>query len=124
MARASRSPIKGRPVGKFVYSTLVNTGVPGAWTPQGTWPVAYKQNPNLMKRVRRRRVVLFGFGWLTPAISCPLWATPYTPTRGTATATRKATAVSKWIPSAGAVVYGYDPVGTLVTVSSWVGPAQ
>jgi hypothetical protein len=27
-------------------------------------------------------------------------------------------------PSQGAVVYRYDPVGTLVTVTSWAGPAQ
>ncbi len=109
--------------GKFVYNTLVNTGVPGAWTPQGTWPVAYKQNPNLMKGCdvdgSCYSVWVAYASYFLPSVGDAIHAYPrygygYPQSNGCVEVD----------PSAGAVVYGYDPVGTLVTVSSWVGPAQ
>jgi peptidoglycan hydrolase-like protein with peptidoglycan-binding domain len=109
--------------GRFVYNTLTNTGVPGAATPQGTWPVVYKQNPNLMKGCD-----VDGFcysvwvayaSYFLPSVGDAIHAYPrygygYPQSNGCVEVD----------PAAGAVVYGYDPVGTLVTVSSWVGPAQ
>ena len=109
--------------GKFVYDTLTNTGVPGAATPQGTWPVVYKQNPNLMKGCD-----VDGFcysvwvayaSYFLPSVGDAIHAYPrygygYPQSNGCVEVE----------PSQGSVVYSYDPVGTLVTVSSWVGPAQ
>jgi peptidoglycan hydrolase-like protein with peptidoglycan-binding domain len=109
--------------GKFVYDTLINTGVPGAWTPQGTWPVAYKQNPNLMKGCdvdgSCYSVWVAYASYFLPSVGDAIHAYPrygygYPQSNGCVEVD----------PSAGAIVYGYDPVGTLVTVSSWVGPAQ
>ncbi|MGC8627389.1 MAG: L,D-transpeptidase family protein [Acidimicrobiales bacterium] len=109
--------------GKFVYHTLANTGVPGAATPQGTWPVAYKQNPNLMKGcdvngtcysvwVDYASYFIPSVGDAVHAFSRPGYGYP------------QSNGCVEVAPSQGAIVYGYDPVGTLVTVSSWVGPAQ
>jgi len=109
--------------GKFVYHTLANTGVPGAATPQGTWPVAYKQNPNLMKGcdvngtcysvwVNYASYFIPSVGDAVHAFSRPGYGYP------------QSNGCVEVEPSEGEVVYGYDPVGTLVTVSSWVGPAQ
>jgi peptidoglycan hydrolase-like protein with peptidoglycan-binding domain len=109
--------------GKFVYSTLTNTGVPGANTPEGTWPVAYKQNPNLMKGcdvngscysvwVNYASYFLPSIGDAIHAYSRPGYGYP------------QSNGCVEVPPSQGAVVYGYDPLGTPVTVTSWVGPAQ
>jgi peptidoglycan hydrolase-like protein with peptidoglycan-binding domain len=109
--------------GQFVYNTLVNTGVPGASTPQGTWPVDYKQNPNLMKGCDLNgycySVWVAYASYFLPSVGDAIHAYPrygygYPQSNGCVEVD----------PSQGAVVYGYDPVGTLVTVSSWVGPAQ
>ena len=78
--------------GGFVFKTFTNTGVPGAATPQGTWPVAYKQNPNLMK-------------------GCD----PNGPCYSVWVAYARCAEVPPW---QGATVYGYEPVGTLVTVTT------
>jgi len=109
--------------GNFVYNTLTNTGVPGAGTPQGTWPVVYKQNPNLMKGCDVDgycySVWVAYASYFLPSVGDAIHAYPrygygYPQSNGCVEVE----------PSQGAVVYGYDPVGTLVTVSSWVGPAQ
>jgi peptidoglycan hydrolase-like protein with peptidoglycan-binding domain len=109
--------------GRFVYNTLANTGVPGAWTPQGTWPVSYKQNPNLMKGCDIDgycySVWVAYASYFLPSVGDAIHAYPrygygYPQSNGCV----------EIDPSAGPVVYGYDPVGTLVTVSSWLGPAQ
>ena len=109
--------------GGFIYNTLVNTGVPGAYTPQGTWPVVYKQNPNLMKGCdvdgSCYSVWVAYASYFLPSVGDAIHAYPrygygYPQSNGCVEVD----------PSAGAIVYGYDPVGTLVTVSSWVGPAQ
>ena len=109
--------------GKFVYNTLTNTGVPGAATPQGTWPVAYKQNPNLMKGCDVDgycySVWVAYASYFLPSVGDAIHAYPrysygYPQSNG----------CIEVEPSQGAIVYGYDPVGTLVTVTSWVGPAQ
>jgi peptidoglycan hydrolase-like protein with peptidoglycan-binding domain len=109
--------------GKFVYNTATNTGVPGAATPQGTWPVVYKQNPNLMKGCDVDgycySVWVAYASYFLPSVGDAVHAYPryrygYPQSNGCVEVE----------PSQGAVVYGYDPVGTLVTVSSWVGPAQ
>jgi peptidoglycan hydrolase-like protein with peptidoglycan-binding domain len=109
--------------GKFVYNTLTNTGVPGAATPQGTWPVDYKQNPNLMKGCDVDgycySVWVAYASYFLPSVGDAIHAYPrygygYPQSNGCVEVE----------PSQGATVYGYDPVGTLVTVSSWVGPAQ
>ncbi len=109
--------------GKFVYNTLTNTGVLGAGTPQGTWPVVYKQNPNLMKGCDVNgycySVWVAYASYFLPSVGDAIHAYPrygygYPQSNGCVEVE----------PSQGAVVYGYDPVGTLVTVSSWVGPAQ
>ena len=109
--------------GKFVYNTLTNTGVPGAWTPQGTWPVVYKQNPNLMKGCDVNgycyAVWVAYASYFLPSVGDAIHAYPrygygYPQSNGCVEVE----------PSAGPIVYGYDPVGTLVTVSSWLGPAQ
>ncbi|MGA3217926.1 MAG: L,D-transpeptidase family protein [Acidimicrobiales bacterium] len=109
--------------GKFVYNTLANTGVPGAATPQGTWPVDYKQNPNLMKGCDVDgycySVWVPYASYFLPSVGDAIHAYPrygygYPQSNGCVEVE----------PSQGAVMYGYDPVGTLVTVSSWVGPAQ
>jgi peptidoglycan hydrolase-like protein with peptidoglycan-binding domain len=109
--------------GKFIYNTLANTGVPGAYTPQGTWPVDYKQNPNLMKGCDVDgycySVWVAYASYFLPSVGDAIHAYPrygygYPQSNGCVEVE----------PSQGAVVYGYDPVGTLVTVSSWVGPAQ
>jgi peptidoglycan hydrolase-like protein with peptidoglycan-binding domain len=109
--------------GSFIYNTLVNTGVPGAYTPQGTWPVVYKQNPNLMKGCdidgSCYSVWVAYASYFLPSVGDAIHAYPrygygYPQSNGCVEVD----------PAAGAVVYGYDPVGTLVTVSSWVGPAQ
>jgi L,D-transpeptidase catalytic domain len=109
--------------GKFIYNTLTNTGVPGAYTPQGTWPVVYKQNPNLMKGCDVNgycySVWVAYASYFLPSVGDAIHAYPrygygYPQSNGCVEVE----------PSQGAVVYGYDPVGTLVTVSSWVGPAQ
>jgi hypothetical protein len=109
--------------GKFAYSTLTNTGVPGAATPQGTWPVAYKQNPNLMKGCDVNgfcySVWVAYASYFLPSVGdavhgYPRYSYGYPQSNGCV----------EVAPSQGAMVYRYDPVGTLVTVSSWVGPAQ
>jgi peptidoglycan hydrolase-like protein with peptidoglycan-binding domain len=109
--------------GQFVYNTLVNTGVPGAWTPQGTWPVDYKQNPNLMKGCDINgscySVWVAYASYFLPSVGDAIHAYPrygygYPQSNGCVEVE----------PSQGATVYSYDPVGTLVTVSSWVGPTQ
>lgn len=109
--------------GKFVYNTLVNTGVDGANTPLGTSPVAYKQNPNLMKGCDVDgycySVWVNYASYFLPDIGDAIHAYPrasygYPQSNG-------CVEVSE---SQGAIVYGYDPVGTLVTVTSWSGPAQ
>lgn len=109
--------------GKLIYSTPTNTGVPGAATPQGTWPVAYKQNPNLMKGCDVNgscySVWVAYASYFLPSVGDAIHAYPrpgygYPQSNGCV----------EVAPSQGATVYGYDPVGTLVTVSSWVGPAQ
>ncbi|HMK98391.1 MAG TPA: L,D-transpeptidase family protein [Acidimicrobiales bacterium] len=109
--------------GRFVYDTPTNTGVPGAATPQGTWPVVYKQNPNLMKGCEPDgycySVWVAYASYFLPSVGDAVHAYPryrygYPQSNGCVEVE----------PSQGAVVYGYDPVGTLVTVSSWVGPAQ
>jgi len=109
--------------GKFVYDTLANTGVPGATTPQGTWPVAYKQNPNLMKGcdvngscysvwVNYASYFIPSIGDAIHAYVRPGYGYP------------QSNGCVEVPESQGAIVYGYDPVGTLVTVTSWAGPAQ
>jgi peptidoglycan hydrolase-like protein with peptidoglycan-binding domain len=109
--------------GKFVYHTLTNTGVPGAATPLGTSPIAYKQNPNLMKGcdvngscysvwVAYASYFLPAIGDAIHAYSRPGYGYP------------QSNGCVEVPPSVGSIVYGYDPVGTLVTVTSWVGPAQ
>ncbi len=109
--------------GKFVYHTLTNTGVPGAATPLGTSPVAYKQNPNLMKGcdvngscysvwVAYASYFLPAIGDAIHAYSRPGYGYP------------QSNGCVEVPPSVGSTVYGYDPVGTLVTVTSWVGPDQ
>jgi peptidoglycan hydrolase-like protein with peptidoglycan-binding domain len=109
--------------GKFVYDTLTNTGVEGASTPQGTWPVAYKQNPNLMKGCDVNgscySVWVKYASYFLPSVGDAIHAYPrpgygYPQSNGCVEVP----------PSQGAIVYGYDPVGTLVTVTSWAGPAQ
>ena len=109
--------------GKFVYDTLTNTGVPGATTPQGTWPVAYKQNPNLMKGCDVNgscySVWVNYASYFLPSVGDAIHAYPrpgygYPQSNGCVEVPE----------SQGEIVYGYDPVGTLVTVTSWVGPAQ
>jgi len=109
--------------GEFMYNTLVNTGVPGAATPQGTWPVDYKQNPNLMQGCDVDgycySVWVAFASYFLPSVGDAIHAYPrygygYPQSNGCVEVE----------PSQGAIVYGYDPVGTLVTVSSWVGPAQ
>lgn len=109
--------------GEFVYNTLTNTGVPGAATPQGTWPVVYKQNPNLMKGCDVDgycyAVWVAYASYFLPSVGDAIHAYPrysygYPQSNGCV----------EVAPSQGAIVYGYDPVGTLVTVTSWAGPAQ
>jgi peptidoglycan hydrolase-like protein with peptidoglycan-binding domain len=109
--------------GNFVYNTLTNTGVPGAWTPQGTWPVVYKQNPNLMKGCDVNgycySVWVAYASYFLPSVGDAIHAYPrggygYPQSNGCVEVS----------PAVGETVYGYDPVGTLVTVDSWVGPAQ
>jgi peptidoglycan hydrolase-like protein with peptidoglycan-binding domain len=109
--------------GKFVYNTLVNTGVLGAATPEGTWPVDYKQNPNLMKGCDVNgycySVWVAFASYFLPSVGDAIHAYPrygygYPQSNGCVEVE----------PSQGPVVYSYDPVGTLVTVSSWIGPAQ
>ena len=109
--------------GKFVYNTLTNTGVNGANTPLGTWPVAYKQNPNLMKGCDVNgscyRVWVKYASYFLPTIGDAIHAYP----RASYGFPQSNGCVE--VPeSQGAVVYSYDPVGTLVTVTSWKGPAQ
>ena len=103
--------------GKFVFKTLTNTGVPGAATPQGTWPVDYKQNPNLMKGCDTNgscySVWVAYASYFLPSVGDAIHAYPrpgygYPQSNG-------CVEVPPW---QGAVVYGYDPVGTLVTVTS------
>jgi peptidoglycan hydrolase-like protein with peptidoglycan-binding domain len=109
--------------GRFVYHTLTNTGVPGASTPQGTWPVSYKQNPNLMKGcdvngycyavwVNYASYFLPSVGDAIHAYRRPGYGYP------------QSNGCVEVPESQGAIVYAYDPVGTLVTVTSWAGPAQ
>ena len=102
--------------GKFVFKTLTNTGVPGAATPKGTWPVAYKQNPNLMKGCDTNgscySVWVAYASYFLPSVGDAIHAYPrpgygYPQSNGCVEVP----------PSEGAVVYGYDPVGTLVTVT-------
>jgi peptidoglycan hydrolase-like protein with peptidoglycan-binding domain len=109
--------------GSFVYNTLTNTGVPGAGTPQGTWPVVYKQNPNLMNGCDVDgycySVWVYYASYFLPSVGDAIHAYPrygygYPQSNGCV----------EVAPSQGPIVYGYDPVGTLVTVSSWLGPAQ
>lgn len=109
--------------GKFVYDTLTNTGVPGSATPQGTWPVVYKQNPNLMKGCDVDgycySVRVAYASYFLPSIGDAIHAYPrygygYALSNG----------CLEIEASQGSVVYSYDRVGTVVTVSSRVGPAQ
>jgi peptidoglycan hydrolase-like protein with peptidoglycan-binding domain len=109
--------------GKFIYNTLTNTGVPGAYTPEGTWPVVYKQNPNLMKGCDVDgycySVWVAYASYFLPSVGDAIHAYPrygygYPQSNGCVEVE----------PSQGPIVYAYDPVGTLVTVSSWIGPAQ
>jgi peptidoglycan hydrolase-like protein with peptidoglycan-binding domain len=103
--------------GKFVFKTFTNTGVPGAATPQGTWPVAYKQNPNLMKGCDPNgpcySVWVAYASYFLPSLGDAIHAYPrasygYPQSNG-------CVEVPPW---QGAIVYGYDPVGTLVSVTS------
>ena len=103
--------------GKLVFKTFTNTGVPGAAAPQGTWPVAYKQNPNLMKGCDPNRscyaVWVAYASYFLPSLGDAIHAYPragygYPQSNG-------CVEVPLW---QGAIVYGYDPVGTLVTVTS------
>lgn len=109
--------------GSFVYNTLVNTGVPGASTPQGTWPVAYKQDPNLMKGCDVDgycyQVWVRYASYFLPSVGDAIHAYP----RG-GYGYPQSNGCIEVSPAVGETVYGYDPVGSLVTVSSWVGPAQ
>ncbi len=103
--------------GRFIFKTFTNTGVPGAATPLGTWPVAYKQNPNLMKGCDPNgscySVWVAYASYFLPSVGDAIHAYPrpgygYPQSNG-------CVEVPPW---QGAVVYGYDPVGTLVTVTS------
>ena len=103
--------------GRVVFKSFTNTGVPGAPTPQGTWPVAYKQNPNLMKGCDpngpRHSVWVAYASYFLPSVGDAIHAYPrpgygYPQSNG-------CVEVPPW---QGATVYAYDPVGTLVTVTS------
>lgn len=103
--------------GKDVYSTPVNTGAPGSATPQGTWPVVFKQDPNLMKGCEPDgscyQVWVRYASYFLPSVGDAIHAYPrysygYPQSNGCVEVE----------PSQGQVVYGYDPVGTLVTVTS------
>ena len=102
--------------GKVVYQTPVNTGAPGSATPQGTWPVIYKQDPNLMKGCEPDgscyQVWVRYASYFLPSVGDAIHAYPrysygYPQSNGCVEVD----------PSQGATVYGYDPVGTLVTVA-------
>lgn len=103
--------------GRFVFKTFTNTGVPGAATPQGTWPVAYKQNPNLMKGCDANgpcySVWVAYASYFLPSVGDAIHAYPRT-----GYGYPQSNGCVEVPPWQGATVYGYDPVGTLVTVTS------
>lgn len=102
--------------GAVVYSSLTNTGVPGATTPLGTWPVWLRYlsttmsgtNPNGSK-YDDPGIPNVGYFYNSDAVHGFIRSSyGYPQSDG---------CVELPLPAA-QVVYGYDPIGTLVTITT------
>ena len=102
--------------GSIIYTTLVNTGVSGATTPVGTWPVSLRIPSQTMSGTNPN-----GVHYVDPGIRYIAYFHGSDAVHGYPRASygfpQSAGCIE--LPLAAAkIVYGFDPLGTLVTVTA------